>query len=329
MRTNSIEEIIEILKNNEQFLVVGHMNPDADCVSSQCALADFLRYKGKKVILANAGPFNKSLFNSYQDWFISSIEPYHQDLKDKKTILLVVDCSTADRIGSLQKETEDFFTVVIDHHASGDDSFGNIRYIDSNSPSTTILIKRIISLWDPQSLNLFSEMLFWGFCTDSGFFRYLQGNSGSYLHDVADLVLAGANPSQMYARVMHGKSLLSRDFITTLVRKMKKLHNNRFFMATITRRMDNKYKDEKDTPAFYDLVMAIQGCEVIAVIKYISFRKYSVSLRSNRLDVGTLALKYGGGGHKLASGFPFSGSLRLLKKKLTNDVGQLLDPQKI
>ena len=324
MKTDTIEAILKVLTDSENFLIAGHFQPDPDCLCSQWSLAEFLKRKGKKVTLANAGPMTRDDFEPFRQLFYESLESILPQIQSEKPVLIVVDCSSGDRIGSLQKSTENLRTVVIDHHANGDENFGDIRYIDPTSPSTTLLIKRILCAWDQSLLTAVADNLFWGFCTDSGFFRFLQKGCAPWLRDVADLVEAGAVPSRTYAKMMFGKSLLSRRFTAEMVRKMKVLENGRFFLATVTKAIEKRYGDEKDTSSFYDAVMAVKGCEIIALIKYEGRRHYSVSLRSVRIDVGKTALSYGGGGHKLAAGFRFKGSLFALKRQLKQDIACLL-----
>lgn len=325
MKTDTIEEVIEALKQHDSFLIVGHLQPDPDCLASQWSLARFLSEKGKKVTIANAGPMKERNFAPYRREILETVTPILPHLQEEKTVMVVTDCSSQDRLGSLEEETKEFFTIVIDHHANGNENFGDLRYIDAVSPSTTLLIKKIICAWDASLLPLYAETLFWGFCTDSGYFRFLQKKSAPYFHDIADLVSAGAVPAETYAKMTYGKSILSRKFIAEMIDKMKGYHDDRFFLATVSRKGEKKYGEEKETAVFYELVMAIESCETIALIKYNGFRNYIVSLRSKKLDVGALSLSYGGGGHKLAAGFRYKGSLHRLKKMLIRDMGHLLN----
>lgn len=324
MKTDTIEDILEVLKNNDSFLIIGHLQPDPDCIASQWSLGRFLREKGKKVTIANAGPLRENDFEPYRREIMESVKEILPLLRKEKAVAVVTDCSSADRLGSLESDIKEFFTIVIDHHANGDENFGNLRLIDPKSPSTTILIKQIICAWDSALLPLCADPLFWGFCTDSGYFRFLHSYSAPYFRDIGDLVAAGAVPAETYARMSYGKSLLSRKFAAEMIRKMKSCHENRFFLATVSRSAEKKYGDEKDTSVFYDLVMAVRDCEIIALIKYNGFRRYTISLRSLRTDIGQLALSYGGGGHKLAAGFRYKGSLYRLKKMLIRDTKRLL-----
>jgi len=41
-------QLIEFIENHECFYILGHREPDGDCVGSQLALASFLKSAGKR-----------------------------------------------------------------------------------------------------------------------------------------------------------------------------------------------------------------------------------------------------------------------------------------
>ncbi len=52
-----IVEVIDFLSCFETYLIVGHKEPDGDCIGSQLALARFLQLNTKKTVCISAGPF--------------------------------------------------------------------------------------------------------------------------------------------------------------------------------------------------------------------------------------------------------------------------------
>lgn len=44
------EEILALLRNREEFVVIGHVSPDGDCLSSQMAMNSMLLKMGKQFI---------------------------------------------------------------------------------------------------------------------------------------------------------------------------------------------------------------------------------------------------------------------------------------
>ncbi len=74
------EEILALLRNREEFVVIGHVSPDGDCLSSQMAMNSMLLKMGKTVHMANAGPFDRSEISHLRSDFLNHID---QDLKQR------------------------------------------------------------------------------------------------------------------------------------------------------------------------------------------------------------------------------------------------------
>jgi phosphoesterase RecJ-like protein len=51
--------LVDFIRRYDVFFVVGHKEPDADCVGSQLALSSLLGRLSKKAVLCSAGPFNR------------------------------------------------------------------------------------------------------------------------------------------------------------------------------------------------------------------------------------------------------------------------------
>ncbi|MDR2537429.1 MAG: bifunctional oligoribonuclease/PAP phosphatase NrnA, partial [Treponema sp.] len=66
-------ELLDFIKSSDKFLVVGHKEPDGDCVGSQLALCSVLRRLGKQAIPCSAGPFKRSELKPYAECFTSVV----------------------------------------------------------------------------------------------------------------------------------------------------------------------------------------------------------------------------------------------------------------
>ncbi|MCF6335486.1 MAG: DHH family phosphoesterase, partial [Spirochaetales bacterium] len=184
------DEIHEVLEKRNFFLIIGHQNPDGDCLSSQKALGSFLTRMGKKVSLLSPGPFDRPEIESQKKYFIPHLP---ENIKKENPLVIVVDCSTIERIGYLAEEIKGLDVAVIDHHDSGA-SFGSIKYIRPKAPSVTFLIHRIIESFNEKPTKEEAELLLFGIATDTGFFRHLEAYSDEFFHSVAKLTAAGASP---------------------------------------------------------------------------------------------------------------------------------------
>ncbi|ETZ18778.1 Phosphoesterase, DHH family protein [Borrelia duttonii CR2A] len=123
-------DVIEFIKKYDNFIIVGHKDPDFDCIGSSLALASFLRRIGKGIILLNEGPFVRKEIIPFKEKFLSKWP--NINLLDYAVIIL--DCSVFDRIGDeFVFYVKDMPILVIDHHSSGD-KLDTLGYIDSGAP---------------------------------------------------------------------------------------------------------------------------------------------------------------------------------------------------
>ena len=52
--------LLDFIEQYGPFYIIGHKEPDGDCVGSQLALASFLKRSGKTAYLCSAGPFSRN-----------------------------------------------------------------------------------------------------------------------------------------------------------------------------------------------------------------------------------------------------------------------------
>ena len=85
------------IEEHETFIVVGHKEPDGDCISSSLVLADIIRRKGKKAHVLSAGPFKRTETKKYEPLFASHCETKKNS--NERIGLFIVDCSELSRLG--------------------------------------------------------------------------------------------------------------------------------------------------------------------------------------------------------------------------------------
>ena len=116
------QKVLELINNNQNFLVVSHKNPDGDSIGSEIALAMALMKLKKNVYIYNSDPPPKR-YSKFPK--ASLIQTEKKNFKEDVTIF--VDCAEIDRIGKI-KETIDFSkpSINIDHHV-GNTKFGTVN----------------------------------------------------------------------------------------------------------------------------------------------------------------------------------------------------------
>jgi phosphoesterase RecJ-like protein len=301
------------IRAHSSFIILGHKEPDGDCVASELAIAVLVRALGKEATLHSAGPFDRPEISSYELEF----SPLITDEQRAGAAVIVVDCSTPDRTGALGARLAGLPILVIDHHSSGE-PFGEARYVEPASPSTTMLVYQLYEDLGLVPDAATARLLLFGLCTDTGFFRHLGAHGGETFRAVARLVAQGTSTAEVYMMVYGKRSLSARRLLAEMLARAESYCGDRLILTWQT------VYDRESLAAFqrgeddlYRLFQTVDGNIVVALIKEESTGTYSVGLRStSSVDVGVVAGSFGGGGHKQASGFDIRGSLESVKTRV-------------
>jgi len=310
-------EVVDFIRSHGSFLVLGHREPDGDCIASQIACARLLESLGKKATLHSAGPFDRAEIEAFAESFSSEIAAGPRNGGAEDPAVIIVDCSTPDRTGDIGGKVKGFDTLVIDHHSSGE-VFGAARLVDSAAPSTTVLV---LSLFDALGVSPdrdTARLLLFGLCTDTGFFRHLSLASGETFRAVARLTDLGTSTAEVFMMIYGRRELAGRRLLAEMLGRVESRWGDRFLLTWQTiedrRRLGVTQRGEED---LYRLLQTVRGNEVVALVKEEAEGSFSVGLRSmTSLDVGEIARSFGGGGHRQASGFDISGTLASIKEEL-------------
>jgi len=308
-------ELLDFIERHGPFYVIGHKEPDGDCVGSQLALASFLKRSGKKAYLCSAGPFTRTEIMPYAGRFSVEIPP---EKPSERAAALILDCSSLQRIGAVVETLPKVPLAFIDHHAAGN-AVGDVVYIDDHSPSVTIMILLLIEAMGGKPTKEEAELLLFGLGTDTGFFRHLDEGSEEIFSATARLVAAGASPKRVFDLMNGGKSLLSRKLMGEILTRTESLYGGALLLSFVTLQDQQRYGlASRDSDTLYQLLLSVAGCEAAMIIRQESEVECTVGLRAReRIDVGSIASAFGGGGHRLAAGLLMRGGLDEVKAKLT------------
>jgi phosphoesterase RecJ-like protein len=320
------EEALSFLRGHRNFLLLGHKEPDGDCVASQIALSSLLSLMGKQTALFCVGPFDRPEIRDYEGAFRSSIPP--EMLSDRPAVV-VVDCSTPDRTGALAGQVKSLPILVIDHHASGE-AFGDARFLDSSAPSSTILVLRLFDALGAVPDRDTARLLLFGLCTDTGFFRHVGPAGAGTFRDVARLVEAGTSTQEAYHLVYGGRALAARKLLARVLGRTESLRGGRILLTWEFLRdrteilgvgggAEGAWRGEDE---LYRLLQTVRGNTVVLFFREEGAGSWSVGLRSDAtMDVSTVARSLGGGGHRQASGCELKGSLEEVRQRVLSALG--------
>lgn len=310
------------VKKHENFIIAGHKEPDGDCIASAIALSTLLHQMGKKSFMVSAGPFKRTEVKKYENLFLQDISEIPADTEYG---LFLVDCSLIERIGDVGITENKYDTFIIDHHKTAGKSTEK-SIIMPASPAAVYLLQQLFEHFKIPIAKETAVILFFGLCTDTGFFRFLEENSADIFAAVSRLVEKGANPKKTYAEITGNKPFASRKLLGILLERTELFFDGRLAITYETFEETEKYgKDSRDSDSLYQLLSSSAGVEAIASIKQESPTTCTAGLRSkDSVDVSTVAASLGGGGHKNASGLlRENSSIEDLKKDLLAEFAKI------
>lgn len=307
------KDLIDFIRDFDNFLITTHISPDADGLGSANALSMLLKVLGKKTTLLIKDTLPK------QYLFLPEISNF-KSLKDhnKSENLILVDCNNISRTGldDIIKPTDFHKIAVIDHHEISN-SFGDIPWIASESPATGMMIYYLIKnlgvkLTPAMAINLYAAVAF-----DTGNFRY-ENTTPDVFRVVADLAEAGARPHAIYSSLFEKWSINRLKLLLSVLSTIEL--EDGFAMAVVTKDMlKQAASNEDDSESFVSFPRILDGIKVSLLIIEIDNNYFRVSLRAKgTIDVSMIAKEFGGGGHKNAAGFRIRADLQTLKTRLKN-----------
>ena len=320
---SKINEFKSFLDSHDFFYVIGHKDPDGDCIYSCLALSKLLDKLNIEYQLLNAGPFKRNEISDKAELF-SSKAKFLTDQMREKSGLIILDCSEIKRLGEIDGDFSNLDTYVIDHHLTADVTENCI--IDSSSPATACLVQQIYEkIAGPLDYET-AEYIFFAMSTDTGYFRFLGSDSSEVFLQTARLVSAGVNPRKMYDKITGGKPYSTRKLLGILLSRAEKCFNDRLIITWETMEDTKKWGiNGRDSDALYSLLLACEGVEAVAFLRQDTENNCTAGLRSrDDIDVSSVASHFGGGGHKNASGFSSETTLEKLIPELKAEFEKIL-----
>lgn len=179
------QSLVDLVRESSNVLVMGHINPDIDCIGGGIGLYSVLRNVNDKchIVLDNA---NRSVtyiveklkvYEEYNNAFIKSEAAV--EIIDEKSLLILDDVNSRSYVLSERLLDKAKKIVIIDHHRRSVNYIENaiLSYVEPYASSTSELVTEMIQYMD-EDYNIKpveAEALLAGICVDTKNFYFKTG----------------------------------------------------------------------------------------------------------------------------------------------------------
>jgi phosphoesterase RecJ-like protein len=317
---------VNLVQRHQRFLLTTHVRPDGDGLGSELALAETLERRGKEVRLVIASPLPPRYDFLAPAGRIERFAPPGDPWKGHE-VVIVLDTGTWNQLGDLGPFIRQSAAakVVIDHHLTQDD-LGALRFVDATAEATGRLVYEAIHALGGPLTESAANHLFVALAMDTGWFRHANTTPATFAL-AEQLVRAGARPTALYDQLFEQNTLARLKLVGLVLERLQPAAGGRVAYSEI-RRGDYLATGAlpADTEDLVNYTRSIAGVEVGLFFMEQPRGGVKVSFRSrSRVDVARLAERFGGGGHRLASGAVVEAPLAEARARVLEAVTAALD----
>ncbi|WP_026424042.1 DHH family phosphoesterase [Actinokineospora inagensis] len=304
----------DLLRSATDVTLLAHVSPDADALGSALALAMALRSRGAAVRVSFGFP--AEIPRSLRGLDTAGLVVPAGEVPAAPSTLVALDCASERRLGELVDRVPATIAaggrvLVVDHHVANT-RFGTDHLLDESALATVVLVLDLIDeLGVPLTPDI-ARCLYAGLIGDTGLFRRARPETHAM---AARLIEAGVDPTEVTRELVDTRPFGWLRLVSAALSRAQLVPDavdGHGLVLTVVSLHDLDGTDgvePEDADSVVDLLRTVAEAEVAAVAKELTPNRWSVSLRAvATADVRAVAATLGGGGHRLAAGFPAEGS---------------------
>ena len=309
-----------VVSPNRRFVLTTHVNPDGDAIGSEIGMAFFLLSQGKEVRIVNhdeTPPFLRFLLDP-----AVAVEVYdparHDPVIAAADVVLLLDNSAPDRLGRMERVILDAAARVlcIDHHPTRGTPWAH-DILDDEACATAALVADLTHGCGFTPDRVAAQALYVGLATDTGFFRF--NSTTPRAHQIAaELLTVGVDPARCFQEIYERNPPALTRLLGYALAGLRLDADGAVASIRITReRIAQCRADGVETAEMTTALLATDGVRIALLFREMDGGRIKVSLRSKGdLDVHRLASRFGGGGHRNASGIVRAGELEPIEDEV-------------
>ncbi|MCG2766971.1 MAG: bifunctional oligoribonuclease/PAP phosphatase NrnA [Chloroflexota bacterium] len=320
MKANSIDQIEMLIRNAGSVWIGCHIFPDGDAIGSTLGLMWGLRQLGKKCVPACQDPV-PSQFS-----FLSGVLEFTARAPGDEDLIIVLDCGSLDRIGSLYDPTrfERSPVINIDHHITNT-SFGDVNLVQDKSATVEIVYAFLLRLGAEITKDI-ATCLLSGLSTDTRSFR-TSNTTVDTLRVATALMEAGADLAEISHQIYDHMPFSTAGFFGRALGVAKL--RGRIAWTEITKAMMREMNvAQAGARGVVSFLASTREADVGIVFRENGHGKIDVEMRSvPGVDVSQVALSFGGGGHPQAAGCSLPGEIKEIEERVLAAMEESLGKQ--
>ena len=311
----SFEQLADVLRRHESFVLITHVRPDGDAIGSQLALAWVLEAMGKRVVCLNEDgvPDNLRFLAGSERVLMPPAVPLDVE------VAVALDTATRPRLGEkcLAAAAQVGLWLNIDHHKSNP-GYGDLNLIDGTSPATGEIVYDLVVSQGLPFPAATRDAIYVAVSTDTGSFQYSSTTARTY-EMAADLVRRGLEVGRINSLTYDSHPYRRIELLRILLNSLELAGGGR--VAHWSLRLATRHElalQPDDSEGLIDVIRGIEGVVVAVFFEELDEGKVRVSMRSKdaRADVCRVCSVFGGGGHTMAAGIRMPGPLEVAKGKV-------------
>jgi len=332
MVTNDdFKKAVDLINDSGNVLLTTHTRPDGDACGCVAVMSDALAGLGKKSKALMLSPMPEW----YDFLFTEKVSVLGEDVTVEELtegrfgefdLIIIVDTNSNSQLDKFSQYLRQNSkpVLVIDHHATAD-GLGNVELVDSGAAAAGLIVYDLLKYANWPITEKVAEALFVAIATDTGWFQFSNTDSRVY-RSCAELIDAGAKPTEIYHSLYQNFSQTRFKLMLAMLNTIELHFDGRFATQHISQRdFEQTGATHKDTENLINECQRISTVEAAALFVELKDVRIRCSLRSTgAVDVSKIAVKFGGGGHKMAAGTYLPSPLENAKQLIMAEIEKQL-----
>ena len=312
----------EKIEKAKTICILGHKNPDGDCIGSSLAIYNYILNKySDKTARVYLSPFSDKFL------LLPNADKISNDTNDaiKYDLAIIVDSGSLDRLDEFQmyfKDAKD--SILFDHHE--DNTFpAQMSIVNPKSIATCEILYQYL---DKEFLDKNVAMcLYTGLATDSGIFRY-KATTRNTLELAGKLIQYGFDFSDLLDKIVFECTLNQRKAQGIAFSRIKILSKGKVsFSYLLDEDLDQLSLTRNDIDNVVVYLREMTDIQIAAFAYQVGNQtfKFSVRGKNEKYNLSEFAKSHEGGGHILAAGLLYHGNINDIIKKFEEDITEFIE----